>query len=198
MIQRSELKKKAKAALKPKHWIAVGTDWLAGATAGSVATAGFGLGIIFAPALDFGLKSFYKELVATKEAKFEKLFTDTLSGFWKKLGTAWVVVLYTFLWRLLFVIPGIVKSYSYAMTYYIMLDHPEMKINQAITESRRMMNGYKWKLFVLDLSFIGWRLLGLIVPLGLLNILYVNPYIAATKAAFYEELKNESYATVEE
>lgn len=63
------------------------------------------------------------------------------------------------LWSLLLVIPGIVKSYSYAMAPYIMAEHPALTANEAITESRRIMDGNKWRLFCLDFSFIGWELL---------------------------------------
>lgn len=188
MVKRSELKSRAKLALKSGHWIAVGVSLVYTLIFGIL--SGTFVGAFFAPVLGFGLFSFYKNLVANHEAKFEKLFTDTFSNFLKKWGATLLTALYQWLWSLLFVIPGIVKSYSYAMTNYIMLDNPEMGINEAITESRRMMNGYKWKLFVLDLSFIGWRLLCMIPLVGtVLNILYVSPYTSATRAAFYEELK---------
>ncbi|MBQ7378682.1 MAG: DUF975 family protein [Clostridia bacterium] len=188
MISRSQLKREAKEALKPHHWIAVGVSVVASLIIGVL--SGTFVGALFAPMLSFGVCSFYMNLVANNQAKFENLFTDTFSNFLKKWGAVWLVALYTALWSLLFYIPGLVKSYSYAMTYYIMLDHPEMGINEAITESRRMMDGYKWKLFVLDLSFIGWHLLCMIPVVGtLIGILYVTPYKATTRAAFYEELK---------
>lgn len=188
MIKRSEMKQIAKDSLKGNHWTAVGVS-LVGTLITSV-VGSTGIGSIFTPVLSFGLDGFYKDLVAKKEAKFETLFTETFNNFLKKWGTVWLVALYTFLWSLLFCIPGIIKTYSYSMTTFILLDHPEMGINEAITESRRMMNGYKWKLFVLDLSFILWRLLCMIPVAGMvLNVLYVTPYVAATRASFYEELK---------
>ena len=95
-------------------------------------------------------------------------------------------MLYTFLWSLLFIIPGIVKSYSYAMTPYILLDRPELSATDAIKESEKMMNGHKMELFILDLSFIGWILLSMLTC-GIL-VLYVEPYMMATKSAFYLEL----------
>lgn len=67
--------------------------------------------------------------------------------------------LYVALWSLLLFIPGVVKAYSYAMTPYIMAEHPGLTANEAITESRRIMDGNKWRLFCLDLSFLGWELL---------------------------------------
>ena len=95
--------------------------------------------------------------------------------------------LYTFLWSLLFIIPGIVKSYEYRMIPYLLADHPDMTSEQAFAESKRMMTGQKWNAFVLDLSFIGWDILS-ILTLGMLSIFYVEPYKFMTKAALYEKL----------
>lgn len=95
--------------------------------------------------------------------------------------------LYTFLWSLLFVIPGIVKAYEYRMIPYLLADHPEMTKDQAFAESKRMMTGQKWNAFVLDLSFIGWEILS-IFTLGILSIFYVEPYRFMTNAALYEKL----------
>ncbi len=96
--------------------------------------------------------------------------------------------LYTILWTLLFVIPGIVKSYEYQMIPYLLAEDPQMTKEQAFAESKRMMSGQKWKAFVLDLSFIGWYLLSAIT-LGLVGIFYVQPYMDATHAALYEALR---------
>ena len=91
------------------------------------------------------------------------------------------------LWSLLFVIPGIVKSYSYAMAYYIKYDHPEYDWKTCITESRKMMDGHKWRLFCLEFSFIGWLLLGsLVCGIG---VLWVIPYMQAANANFYDDLR---------
>lgn len=96
--------------------------------------------------------------------------------------------LYTFLWTLLFVIPGIVKMYQYLMVPYILSETPDMDYREALDKSRDMMNGHKWKAFVLGLSFILWDLLGLLT-LGMVELFYVNPYRNLTFAALYEELK---------
>ncbi len=95
--------------------------------------------------------------------------------------------LFIFLWSLLFIIPGIVKSYSYAMAYYIKIDNPDISANDAITESRKMMDGQKMRLFLLDLSFIGWMILG-VLALGI-GVLWVDAYKETTRIHFYEELK---------
>lgn len=96
--------------------------------------------------------------------------------------------LFTVLWTLLFIIPGIVKSYEYQMIPYLLADNPQMTKEQAFQESKRMMQGQKWKAFVLDLSFIGWNILSALT-LGILGIFYVQPYMDATHAALYEALR---------
>jgi uncharacterized membrane protein len=105
------------------------------------------------------------------------------------LITMVLTMLYTWLWSLLLIIPGIIKSYSYAMTPFILEDDDEEIIsgNEAIEKSMRMMDGHKWELFCLDFSFIGWILLA-ILTLGI-GCLWLYPYINTARAAFYEELK---------
>lgn len=102
------------------------------------------------------------------------------------LGTMLLSSVYQFLWMLLLIVPGIIKGYSYALTPYLLKDHPELKFNAAIEESMRLMSGNKMRLFLLDLSFIGWFLLGLIT-FGI-AFLWVTPYWNTARAAFYEEL----------
>lgn len=94
--------------------------------------------------------------------------------------------LYTFLWALLFIIPGIIKSLSYSMTPFIMAENPDMTASEAIEASKQMMDGHKGELFVLGLTFIGWNLLSALT----LNIgnLFLNPYQNAAYAAFYKNL----------
>lgn len=98
---------------------------------------------------------------------------------------------YTFLWSLLFLIPGIVKSYAYSMVPYIIYENPNLTAKQAIALSCKLTDGYKWDLFILDLSFIGWNLLSVITG-GILGILYVYPYMGVTHATVYEHLKQSA------
>lgn len=93
-----------------------------------------------------------------------------------------------FLWSLLLIIPGIVKSYEYRMIPYLLADDPTMDSDRAFAESKALMQGNKLKAFVLDLSFIGWHILSLFT-LGLLDIFYVSPYVNQTNAALYERLR---------
>ena len=98
--------------------------------------------------------------------------------------------LFVFLWSLLFVIPGVIKSYAYAMTFFIINDNPDISPMDALHESERLMDGHKMELFMLDLSFIFWHLL-VIVTFGIAS-LWVAPYVHASHAAFYEELKKNA------
>jgi uncharacterized membrane protein len=105
------------------------------------------------------------------------------------LGTMLLSSVYQFLWMLLLIIPGIIKGYSYALTPYLLKDHPELKFNAAIEESMRLMSGNKMRLFILDLTYIGWFLL-CIVTFGIAT-LWVNPYWCTARAAFYEDLMSD-------
>lgn len=114
-------------------------------------------------------------------------------GFGNWLHVVWGMILstiYIFLWTLLLIIPGIIKSYSYALTPYILVEHPEMSANEAIEESMRLMDGHKFDLFYLQLSFIGWAILS-ILSLGL-GFLWLIPYQMTAQAAFYRDIKNEA------
>ena len=93
--------------------------------------------------------------------------------------------LFVFLWSLLLIIPGIIKSFSYAMTPFIMADNPNMTAKEAIDTSKRLMEGHKWELFCLNFSFIGWILLS-ILTLGI-GTIFLNPYMNAAYAVFYRE-----------
>lgn len=103
--------------------------------------------------------------------------------------------LYCFLWGLLFIIPGIVKSYSYAMTPFILAEHPQLTAQEAISASKDMMEGHKWELFVLRLTFIGWNIVAALT----MNIgnLVLNPYKNAAEAAFYRKISRQPRFTVE-
>ena len=112
-------------------------------------------------------------------------------GFGNWLHVVWGMILstiYIFLWTLLLIIPGIIKSYSYALTPYILVEHPEMSANEAIEESMRLMDGHKFDLFYLQLSFIGWAILS-ILSLGLGGF-WLIPYQMTAQAAFYRDIKN--------
>lgn len=120
---------------------------------------------------------------------------DGFKDYGRILGTMVLVNVYTFLWTLLLIIPGIIKAYSYGMTAYILKDEPELTFNGAIEKSMQMMEGNKMKLFMLDLSFIGWALLA-ILTVGI-GFLWLIPYMQESRAAFYEDLKKNSVTPVQ-
>lgn len=107
----------------------------------------------------------------------------------RNVGGMLLMGLYVFLWTLLFIIPGIVKSIAYAMTPFILKDYPELSVNQAINLSMKMMKGRKFDYFWLGLSFIGWGLL-CILTLGI-GYLWLMPYMCTSMASFYQDVKND-------
>lgn len=155
----------------------------------SIPVAGSVLAIIVAYPLAYGFAILFLDLFREgKPIDIGKLF-DGFKDFGRVWGTLILVAVYTILWSCLLIIPGIVKSYSYALTPFILKDEPELRYNAAIEKSMRMMNGYKMKLFLLDLSFIGWMILS-ILTLGI-GLLFLQPYMNTARAAFYEDLKAE-------
>ncbi|MDM5314800.1 DUF975 family protein [Fictibacillus sp. b24] len=134
------------------------------------------------------LWTFLSVIRTGEKIKFSSLLQafSEISMYLRILGTYLVMMVYMFLWTLLLVIPGIIKAFSYSQTYFVLRDHPGIGINAAITQSRKLMDGYKWRFFVLQLSFIGWGILCLLT-LGI-GFLWLSPYITASYAAFYENL----------
>ena len=98
--------------------------------------------------------------------------------------------IYTALWYLT-IIGGMIKTYEYRMIPYILAENPEINRKEAFEISKQMMKGNKWKTFILDMSFFGWNFLS-VLTFGLLSILYINPYNAATIAELYVTLKENS------
>ena len=119
----------------------------------------------------------------------------TLFGYfahWKTTAAARLLQgIYVFLWSLLFIIPGIVAGYSYAMTSYILAENPELTASEAIEQSKQMMYGHRFRLFCLQLSFIGWDILATLA-FGI-GHLWLTPYKQAATAAFYREVSGTEY-----
>lgn len=153
----------------------------------SIPYIGFLLSIFVVLPVGFSVEQLYLRFVrGDKNGLVGKMF-DCFNCYGRALGTVLLTTIFVFLWSLLLFIPGVIKSYSYAMTYYIALDNPELGANDCIERSMKMMKGHKGRLFLLDLSFIGWFLLGLLT-LGI-GLLWVVPYIQTAHSHFYEELK---------
>lgn len=131
-----------------------------------------------------------------KEPDLSDIASVFRGNYWNGVKVCFLRNLYIALWTLLFVIPGIVKSYEYRMVPYLLADNPDMSSNEIFARSKELMDGNKWDAFVLDLSFLGWVLLS-VCTLGVLHIFWVAPYIYATDAALYRKLSgadNISYA----
>lgn len=149
----------------------------------------FLIAIFFIKPLAYGISiAMLKFFRGEKEKVVENEFA-IFNDYPRILGTTLLQFVYIFLWSLLLLIPGLIKMYSYAMTYYILHDNPEIRAEEAICRSMKMMDGHKWQLFCLHLSFIGWLLLS-ILTLGI-GTLWITPYIENSTAAFYEDLKNQ-------
>lgn len=141
--------------------------------------------------ISIGICSYTLHVVRNTEKKNK--IDPLLDGFRGSVGNSILVgllaTIFTALWSLLFIIPGIVKAIAYSQCYFIALEHPEYDANTCITESRKMMNGHKWEYFCLQFSFIGWMIVGSFC-LGV-GTLWVSAYMNAANAAFYEDLKNQ-------
>lgn len=140
--------------------------------------------------LSYGILVLFLDFARGEKIENSKLFDGYKYGFQRIFTTGLLQLIYTVLWYLLLIIPGIIKSYSYSMTYYIMKDNPELKNNAAIEKSMQMMDGHKMDLFLLHLSFIGWAILCLLT-MGI-GFIFLIPYIYTAQAHFYEDLKKQS------
>ena len=122
--------------------------------------------------------------------KIEVLFDGIKGEIGQNILLGVLVSVYVFLWSLLLVIPGIIKSYAYSMAFYLKVDHPEYTAKQAIKESEQLMYGHKMQLFLLDLSFIGWIIVGAFC-FGV-GTLWVTAYQKSARVQFYRNLIGES------
>ena len=149
---------------------------------------GMAISVFVGNAAEVGLANYYIKNTDSKPA-----FADAFYGFKVKygrnIGTLLLMGIKIALWSLLLVIPGIIKTYEYAMIPYILADDAEISSKEAFKKSKAMMNGNKWRLFKLNFSFIGWILLA-IVTCGV-GTFFLVPYVAAANAEFYVELKNK-------
>lgn len=194
-MNRAELKANAKAQIKGK----IGILFLISLIIGAISfAASFVLGripvvgslaatVIVTPAFALSTIRVYMNVVngGTPAAG------DSFSGFddfWSAFKVTFLTGLYTFLWSLLFIIPGIIKSFSYSMAMYILAENKGKSARECIEESKKMTDGHKMDLFVLGLSFLGWSFL-FVISLGIAGI-WVIPYINATYTNAYYYLKS--------
>lgn len=138
--------------------------------------------------LAWGYTVFFLRMAREENTDYERLF-DGFSQYVRITLAELLKGIYVLLWMLLLIIPGIVKDYSYAMTEFILKDHPEISGEEAICQSMKMMQGHKMQLFLLDLSMIGWFILSCLT-LGI-GFLFLVPYNYSAHAHFYEDLKEQ-------
>lgn len=148
-----------------------------------------GMILVIGPFLVGYVNSFKKLLVEGDDRITANSFREGFKPYWRSVWAYLFRGILITLWSLLLVIPGIIKSLSYAMTMYIVKDHPELTVNEAIDLSKDMMYGHKYDLFYLYISFIGWYLLS-ILTLGI-GTFWLMPYIQTAQASFYEDVKAE-------
>ncbi len=140
--------------------------------------------------LIIGLVNCFKALLVENDDMMVKNeFRIGYGNYWHHVWGYFLKMLFVYLWSLLFVIPGIIKMLSYAMTNYILVDKPELSANQAINLSKDMMYGHKFDLFYLYLSFIGWFILAFLT-LGI-GFLWFYPYAQTAQASFYLDVKED-------
>ncbi|MCL2539104.1 MAG: DUF975 family protein [Oscillospiraceae bacterium] len=153
-----------------------------------------GYGIFVGSPMEVG-KCRYLTMCRYGEVDLGQLFFAFRGGYyWNMVKTIFLRNLYTFLWSLLFVIPGIVKAYEYWMIPYILAENPNISKARAFELSKAVTRGEKWDIFVLDLSFIGWYILGAIAGCGI-GVVFVYPYVEATKAELYGALRYKAVMT---
>lgn len=141
--------------------------------------------LLLSGSLAFGISRYYTKLARNETPTIDNLF-DGFKLLIQNFFLAFMMSLFVFLWSLLFIIPGIIKAYAYSMAFYIKQDHPEYEWKECLDESQRIMDGHKADLFLLQLSFIGWMIL-CIFTAGI-GFLWLEPYMQAAQANFYNEL----------
>ncbi len=179
----------ARECLRGKWGLAAGTTTLFMLlTAVVQAAPGVGsiIGLVIGGPLAVGFATFILAIVRNNTPKSSQVF-DGFSIFGTALGAYLLQLLFVMLWTLLLIIPGIIAGLSYSMTYYIIVDDTAIGPLEAITKSKQMMYGNKWKLACMSGRFIGWMLL--CIPTLGLGLLWLLPYMATSVAEFYEEIR---------
>ncbi len=192
-MDRKQLKAQAKEQIKGKLGILIAVTLVIGVITGTasflasfIPGVGLAVSIIVTPAFALSTIRIYLMVVRGGTPEVKNCF-DGFDDFFSAFKVTLLTGLYTFLWSLLFIIPGIVKGYSYSMALHVLADNKGKSARECIAESKAMTNGHKMEIFVLDLSFIGWYLI-CCLTCGL-AFLYVAPLLNAAHANVYETIK---------
>ncbi|MFC5699785.1 DUF975 family protein [Cohnella faecalis] len=189
----AEIRARARQSLRGNWGLAIGTlvlFYIASFALGLfnlIPFAGWIVGFVLAGPLALGLNMFFVKLARLNSPSVGDAF-EGFGRFVPAFVLYLLVGIFTFLWSLLFIIPGIIASFRYSQAFYIMQDNPNMDALEAINRSKQMMVGHKWRLFVLYLSFIGWWILGALT-FGI-GYLWIAPYVLTSAAHFYDDLKD--------
>lgn len=183
-VDRVSIKRAAKEAFKQQWGTSIGTPLLVGLVSSFIG--------IFGIPFTVNTAGVFHKIYKRQNTGVGDAFSGQNYG--RKLGGMLLVGLFFFLWYMLFIIPGIIKLFSYSMTAFILAEYPNVTARQAIKLSMRMTKGHKGKLFVTGLSFIGWLILGGLT-FNILTLVFVMPYMYTTFAGFYEELKKKALET---
>ncbi|GAB2978594.1 DUF975 family protein [Mucilaginibacter puniceus] len=182
------LMRSARESLKDQWGLAIGTFLvytLIMCSFGAMQKVGV-VALLIAGPMSLGAAIFSLSLSRGKEARLEQIF-DGFRFFTNALITYLLMVLYVFLWLLLLIVPGIIAALSYSMVFYILADNPTLEPQAVLDQSKRMMDGYKWKLFYLFLRFFLLALL-CVLTLGI-GFLWFVPFVHVTMAKFYDDIK---------
>lgn len=183
------LMQRARETLKGKWGLAIGAFLVSMVVSSSlqmIPRIGTIAGILVGAPMALGYILLSLSLVRGQDTKLEMLF-DGFKNFGTALAAYLLTTLFTLLWSLLLIVPGIIAAISYSMTFFIIADDPVIGPLEAIKKSKAMMDGYKLKYFLLVLRFIGWGLL-CILTLGI-GFLWLAPYICISITHFYEVIK---------
>ncbi len=158
------------------------------AVPGSIHKIGGIIGFVIGGPIAFGLNYYFLLFIRGKNPELEDFFKG-FSIFSKTFVTYLLIIIFTLLWALLLIIPGIIAALSYSMAFYIIADNPELDAQNAINKSKQIMNGNKYRYFCFLCRFIGWFLLS-IMTLGI-GFIWLIPYFMVSNSKFYETLIRE-------
>jgi uncharacterized membrane protein len=183
--QRYQLKDAAKSQLKGAYWMGVLVVLLYSIISGTASNIPFA-GLLLIGPLTYGISKYFLLLKRGENPQIENLF-DGFNDFARAMVLGLLITLFTVLWSLLFIIPGIIAAMRYSQAYYILMDNPEMSAKEALEASKQIMAGNVGRYFVLCLSFLGWFLLCIFT--FFIGYLFLMPYIYTVFANFYEDLR---------
>lgn len=185
-MSRAECKMQAKEILRGKWGMAFVVILIYGIIISAVSQFTLGIGtLLFTSMFIIGVYNVFINAYIGKGYSVNDMFDKMGDNLGNKISLSVLKNIFIMLWSMLFVIPGIIKSYSYYVSEFVHMQHPEKSANDCITESRKLMDGHKWDLFIFDLSFIGWHLLAM-CTFGILYI-WLAPYMVQAKIIYIDK-----------